>query len=251
MYKLTDQIKLRDIIKKYPDIIKDKTRFKGLLNDITPDHNLEINLIIQAVELGIQKQIMKSKYITNADVHRYIKLMENNYGTGEKYSYYAIKMWCAAYDKNCPTIDFELSSSNVNKKSRLIKKDVIFEDENVCAIFQGWKNVIYSNTGKTKVFKFIFENKSDMRAKFTFLNTSIDGYINIEKTLSYELAEKKKGQQEFIFVYENRIPEEIGNFNIVEFQMDYQLLKEDLEVPFPPHYEIRYEYKSDVISIDI
>lgn len=87
-----DKIDLHELLKKYPDIFNDKTMLRGLLKDIAPGNILDINLVIQAFEIGIQKQISRSSQVTNADVYRYIKIMEENFGTAEKYAYQAINM---------------------------------------------------------------------------------------------------------------------------------------------------------------
>ena len=249
-----DKIDLHELLKKYPDIFNDKTMLRGLLKDIAPGNILDINLVIQAFEIGIQKQISRSSQVTNADVYRYIKIMEENFGTAEKYAYQAINMWCAAYNKKCPKIEFEDEKKYLSKvkEKDILKpyaKGTIYEDSNVSVIYQGWRNVVYSNTGKAKAFRFIFENRTDKRVRFHFINIEIDGYVNTERTTTYEIDKKKKGQQEFNFIYENKIPEGIDKFTSVEFRLAYQLLNENIDVPFPPHYEVVYEHESDEISI--
>ena len=244
-------IDLKEIIKRYPDILNNKTKLSGMLKDIAPENVLEINLIIQSFEIGIQKQIAKNEHVTNADVHKYIKMMEENFGTAQQYAYQVINIWCIVYNKNCPRLEFSKTKVKRRDTVKPYEKGIIYEDSNVCVIYQGWKDVLYSNTGKTKVLKFIFENKTDKRAKFQFINTEIEGYVNLEHTLSYELDKKKKGQQEFNFIYENKIPDGIDKYKSIECRLSYQLLDEDMDVPFPPHYEVAYRYESDEISIAI
>lgn len=250
------KIDLHELLKRYPDIVNNKTKLRSLLKDMEPENVLEINLVVQAFEIGIHKQISRSEHVTNADVHKYIKMMEENFGTAQQYAYIAINMWCVAYNKKCPRMEFDNEKKNLCKarEKDILKpyaKGIIYEDSNVRVIYQGWKNVVYSNTGKAKVFRFVFENKTDKRLRIYFINIEIGGYVNTERTTTYELDKKKKGQQDFNFIYENKIPEGIDKYKSIECRLAYQLLNEDMDVPFPPHYEVVYEHVSDEISIVI
>lgn len=104
----------------------------------------------------------------------------------------------------------------------------------------------YLNTGNARVATFLFINKTDKKVSIYFKNISIDGFLNQEKSISYELPEKQKGMKNFNLVYEDKVPGRTDDFDTVEFIVTYGKVKDG----YPSLIEGE-TVESDIISLKL
>lgn len=118
-----------------------------------------------------------------------------------------------------------ISENNISgsqSKVQLGANDVIFEDDWLVVKFLKWEQVYYINSGDTRVATFLFENKSSHKLEICFKNISVDGFLNQEKSLTYSITANQKGINPFNFIYENKVPGNLEDFDSVDFQLYYQ-----------------------------
>lgn len=115
-----------NMLQRYPDAVKDKKVFIGLLKDYFPEQQMQVNLISNLFAMGIAEDIQNTASISNAFAFRFVKAMVDNYGVNRINADWAVSVWCVGYGakilgKNCeitlkkqgsgPAIKEEQSSS--------------------------------------------------------------------------------------------------------------------------------------------
>lgn len=99
MPELYPRDQLRAMVERYGVvIINDKKLCKNLLNDLTPEHRLEIHLLIEALDQGIVEQLLlKPPSLSVAlQMNRLAQSLHDNTGIELTLAYWAIESWALA-----------------------------------------------------------------------------------------------------------------------------------------------------------
>jgi len=89
------------IIKEYGQtIIAEPKRCKGILSDLAPQHRLEINLLITALEQKVAQDLLKPSALIPIDMQleRLAKRLHDTVGIKEEFAYWAVESWALALD---------------------------------------------------------------------------------------------------------------------------------------------------------
>lgn len=81
----------------YPDATSDKKRFAGLMRDMFPGQQMQINLICMVWDLGIVADIQSIQHINNSFAFRYVKRLVDEYGVSRLNADWAVSVWCVCY----------------------------------------------------------------------------------------------------------------------------------------------------------
>ena len=81
----------------YPDAVADKKIFLGLMKDLFPGRQMQINLMNTTYELGIVSEIADVAYINNAFAFRFVKRLVDEYGVSRLNADWAVSVWCVCY----------------------------------------------------------------------------------------------------------------------------------------------------------
>ena len=88
------------ILLNYRDALSVRSRFAGLVKDYMPGNPMQINLLINAYDLGIAQEIEKSPTINHAFAFRFVKRLVDEYGISRSNADWAVSMWCVCYGQN-------------------------------------------------------------------------------------------------------------------------------------------------------
>lgn len=88
-----------DLLRQHPAAVSDRKQFIGLMRDIFPEQQMQVNLIATDFDLGITAEIRKAAHISNAFAFRFVKRMLNEYGVSRVNADWAISVWCVCYGK--------------------------------------------------------------------------------------------------------------------------------------------------------
>ena len=88
-----------NMLRQYPDAISDKKRFVGLVKDMFPEQQMQVNLINTAYNFGIAEDLDRTSNITNAFAFRYVKRLVDEYGVSRMNADWAVSVWCVCYGK--------------------------------------------------------------------------------------------------------------------------------------------------------
>ena len=87
------------IIKQYgPSIIAEPKRCKGLLSDLAPEHRLEINLLIAALEQKVAQELLQPNALIPMDMQLDLlaQRLHDVAGIKEEFAYWAVESWALA-----------------------------------------------------------------------------------------------------------------------------------------------------------
>lgn len=86
-----------EMLQKYPDAVKDKKVFVGLLKDYFPEQQMQVNLINNLFAMGIAEDIQNAAFINNAFAFRFVKALMDNHGVSRINADWAASVWCVCY----------------------------------------------------------------------------------------------------------------------------------------------------------
>ena len=111
---------LKEVLKKYPEALSDRTRFLGLLRDFFPNDRLHTNLLMMAFDIGIYTDIERVNELNNILFGRFTKILISDYGISEENAAWSVKTWftsygellgkqntCEMFEETTPTIENE------------------------------------------------------------------------------------------------------------------------------------------------
>jgi len=116
--------KLKIIILKDKSLCNDPQRCRATLADMCPGNHKEINVLIQAMKLGIVKDLNKtSKGIpVNIMLNNFTKKLQNNTGLSEEASRWAVESWAIVLGKiSSPSVSQSVSSK-ISKTPKQLKQ---------------------------------------------------------------------------------------------------------------------------------
>ena len=85
------------MLRDYPAAVTDKKVFAGLMKDLFPGQQMQINLINTTYELGIANEIAGVAHINNAFAFRFVKRLVDEYGVSRLNADWAVSVWCVCY----------------------------------------------------------------------------------------------------------------------------------------------------------
>ena len=85
------------MLRDYPAAVTDKKVFAGLMKDLFPGQQMQINLMNTTYELGIANEIAGVAHINNAFAFRFVKRLVDEYGVSRLNADWAVSVWCVCY----------------------------------------------------------------------------------------------------------------------------------------------------------
>ena len=85
------------MLRDYPEAVTDKKVFAGLMKDLFPGQQMQINLMNTTYELGIANEIAGVAHIDNAFAFRFVKRLVDEYGVSRLNADWAVSVWCVCY----------------------------------------------------------------------------------------------------------------------------------------------------------
>ena len=237
------KINLQTTVSFSDGFTKNRQQLRAYMRDIYPDVEIRaINILLNVYESGIAKQLSQMEKIPSTQYSSFVSKLEYDYGMTTESAIEALNAWIdvcirkgagtrygnaiiKAKKATQEAVAVPVESA-VSPKVSLGLNDTIYEDKNITVKFLKWERVRYLNTGNARVATFLFVNKTDRKVSIYFKNISIDGFLNQEKSLSYELPEKQKGMKNFNLVYEDKVPGRTDDFDTVEFVVTYGMVKD-------------------------
>lgn len=237
------KIDLQNTVDFSDNFTKNRTQLRAYMRDIYPDTEIRIiNILLNVYESGIAKQLSEMGKISSPQYSSYINKLEYDYGMTTESAIEALNAWldvCVRKGAGTRYGNAIIKSKKdtqetvaipaepaVSPKVSLGLNDTIYDDKNITVKFLKWERVRYLNTGNARVATFLFVNKTNRKLSIYFKNISIDGFLNQEKSIRYELPEKQKGMSNFNLVYEDKVPGRTDDFDTVEFVVTYGKVKD-------------------------
>lgn len=235
-------ISLKEVIDFSNNFSKTRHMIRAYLRDIAPEEEIRtINILLNVYESGIAKELFEAEKLLSNQYRIYIKRLEQDYGMSTEAAIEALNQWAdVCIRKGAGTrfgntilkgMDKRKEANNVEPPKEKLAislgvNDVIFEDSSLRITFVKWKRIHYINTGDARIATFMFENRTNKKLSIFMENVSIAGFLNQEKTISYELPATQKGIKDFNLVYEDKVPGNTNDFKTVEFQISYGKVRE-------------------------
>ena len=85
------------MLRDYPEAVADTKVFAGLMKDLFPGQQMQINLINTTYALGIAGEIADAAHINNAFAFRFVKRLVDEYGVSRLNADWAVSVWCVCY----------------------------------------------------------------------------------------------------------------------------------------------------------
>lgn len=228
------KIGLDSTVKFSDNFTKNRFQLRAFMRDIHPDSELrEANILLNVYEAGIAKMLYQVDKISSTQYSSFINKLEYDYGMTTESAIEALNAWidvCIKKDAGTmygnrildakKSIQAPASSAPPTKIS-LGANETIFEDENVKVKFVRWERTHYLAGGNGRTGYFVFENKSNDRLCIYMKDISIDGFINLAESQPTSLDGRKKEMKGMPFIYENKVPGVLNDFETVEFVVSY------------------------------
>lgn len=105
------------LLKSYPDSVADRKRFAGLMRDLFPGQQMQINLMCMVWDLGIVSDIQATQHINNSFAFRYVKRLVDEYGVSRLNADWAVSAWCVCYGQRtlCKGCDIKISKAKAGE----------------------------------------------------------------------------------------------------------------------------------------
>lgn len=91
------ELTFHDLLMQHPDAVIEKKRFTGLMRDMFPGQQMQVNLICMVWDLGIVSDIQATQHINNSFAFRYVKRLVDEYGVSRLNADWAVSVWCVCY----------------------------------------------------------------------------------------------------------------------------------------------------------
>ncbi len=189
-------IDLKKICEDYPEVITKISRLKAVLKDLYPEKQREINVLCDLHSCGVVKQMSKMDTLSAADVKRFASIMENQYGTMEKYTVGAVYLWSDALGTNCKAqvvhqkagksetgtskpktpAKKKSTSSSASRKKLFSSGDTIYKNKDIEITYQGF----YKFDGlfaQGQRIRFVVENKTSRKIRVEGKNIVANGFV--------------------------------------------------------------------------
>ena len=223
---------------------KSRHLVRAYMKDVNPGIAIrEINILLNVYESGIAAALSQMDRISYIQYSAFISKLESDYGMTTESTIEALNVWMDACIGNHAGIEYgkniikekQIAAAKVNsvavapsQRICLGANETIFEDVNIKVKFVRWKRTHYLAGGDALAGYFVFENKSDDRLCIYMKDISIDGFINLAESQTTSLDGKQKEMKGLPFIYENKVPGDLNDFETVEFIICYGRIKDGL-----------------------
>ena len=85
------------LLNDYRETIGIRSRFSGLVKDFFPGQYMQVNLILNAYDLGVAQEIENASIINNSFAYRFVKRLVDEYGISRVNADWAVSIWCVCY----------------------------------------------------------------------------------------------------------------------------------------------------------
>lgn len=103
------------LLSMHKDAIDKRPRFVGLVKDVFPGQQMQINLILSAYDLGLVKEIESVSQINHSFAFRFVKRLMDEYGISRVNADWAVSVWCVCYGQRVlgKSCDIKISSGKM------------------------------------------------------------------------------------------------------------------------------------------
>lgn len=194
-----------EMLLQYPDAVRDKKVFIGLLKDFFPEQQMQINLISNLFAMGIAEDIQNTSIINNVFAYRYVKALVDNYGVSRLNADWAVSVWCVCYGRNVLNKVCEIKLGSMKSGQSPVIRDSGAKGKQYNDLFQYVKrDADYEVSGftgnkKTIIFQNQFQNHAVTAiSEFAFRECEVEeaimteGYQRIGRAAFQDCAELKQ-----------------------------------------------------------
>ena len=98
---ILNEIDLSQIVLEHAKCLESSAKFRAILCDLYPKQKKEVNLLVNAHEQEIWKEIKDKSELSSLEVGRFVTLLEDVYGIKQSYCIWAVETWAKAYNAHC------------------------------------------------------------------------------------------------------------------------------------------------------
>lgn len=103
-----------NVFQQYPNCVSDRVKFRGILFDCFPTQKAKVNLILNAYDEGIMRDIESASLLDIYFFSRWKKRVIDSYGISEENAEWTINYWCTQYGVTICHKPYKLDVSNSN-----------------------------------------------------------------------------------------------------------------------------------------
>lgn len=194
-----------EMLLQYPDAVRDKKVFIGLLKDFFPEQQMQVNLVSNLFVMGIAEDIQRAAIINNVFAYRYVKALADNYGVSRLNADWAVSVWCVCYGRNALHKECEIKLGTMKPGQSPVIRDGEVKGQQYNDLFQyvkrdaGYEVSGFTGNKKTIIFQNQFQNHAITAiSDFAFKESEVEevimteGYQRIGKAAFQGCAELKQ-----------------------------------------------------------
>lgn len=136
------------MLRDYPAAVTDKKVFAGLMKDLFPGQQMQINLMNTTYELGIANEIAGVAHINNAFAFRFVKRLVDEYGVSRLNADWAVSVWCVCYGQRLlhKPCDIQISRAKAVQLRQFRQTAIRTQAGNMgtCSAIQRWTEAMVS-----------------------------------------------------------------------------------------------------------
>ena len=221
--KQIEVVDLQKVISDYPECTYDYNKLRGILRDRYPKNSREVNLILNVFHCGIAGQMQKLQKVSQSDMNRFVRFMENEFGVMDRYTVGAVMLWAKALNIKCQVNLKEFAHQEEKKegvKEEVEKKkagrprkkkediykfgDLVYEDNMISISYQG----VYKFDGlfaQGHRIRFFIENKTKQTMRVSGKNISLNGLVLNSDDLFNSGIEAGRKVVDTVLIYRNNL----------------------------------------------
>ena len=132
---------LKKLVNDYSDVLKDKRKLKGLINDYFVEEPIKRNIFMIIIEENIVEELLREKNISGTTYMRYVRKLTDEYGIGRNVADSAIREWCDA-------LEIAFNQESIQKNVDVVKQDKISKDKNFKELDDIFNSIMWFLIGK-------------------------------------------------------------------------------------------------------
>ena len=163
-----EQIDIIEMVKRHPDVLKDRRRFVSLLADVLPSNRALQNALVSAYDENIMEEVSCGVNYRQA-IYRCSNILENNTGLAAHYVKQAVEIFIVLFGKEEWFIE-EVCDDNESKDISSVIQTEIKKKECV------YGNIEYIESNGRIYISNITCSESDLSKSIIIIPEKIDGY---------------------------------------------------------------------------
>lgn len=163
-----EQIDIIEMVKRHPDVLKERRRFVSLLADVLPSNRALQNTLVSAYDENIMEEVSCGVNYRQA-IYRCSNILENNTGLAAHYVKQAVEIFIVLFGKEEWFIE-EVCDDNESKDSSSVIQTEIKNKECV------YGNIEYIESNGRIYISNITCSESDLSKSIIIIPEKIDGY---------------------------------------------------------------------------